>query len=630
MSSQFYFELKPGMVLGGRYELTEFLGRGAFGIVYRAHDRDLDLDCALKLLSSQWTSESEQVRRFKAEIKIGRKIRHENVCQIYDFGEFQEIKFISMEFVDGQTLTARLQAGPPLGLAEGIDIVRQICAGLEAAHRVGVVHRDLKLDNVMIDRGGRVKVMDFGIARATDMTRLTSTDKILGTTLYMPPEQWRGEDVDARTDLYALGVMMYILFARRPPFQGENNVALFYQHLNQLPPPVLSLAPELPPELARLIEGCMAKDREGRPRSAAQLAEALAAVPLDAEQRAIRLASVLPTSPGRELDGSSEKQTLMQSFRETQSVGRRAARGWSRRAVGLAVILVALAGGVAGGVWISGPRGSRSGQGSSEEIPSPGPAEVVPPRVPFPSSTPTAPPHAAPAGPSTTSPAAVPPASSPVGAVLSVPTFTPRVDVVSALGPELSPPAPSQRLTPTRRASPRRSPTPQQQASETTPSRPTPAQLEPTAPPTPAVAGSGFVKFRLDVWANVRVDGRDAGSTPMKPLELAPGQHRIVLENPETQARVERTVEVRSGQTATVEASLLNGTLDIETQPPARATLKLPDGSVRDLGTTPVSAQVPGGQDVQLVLEVEGRQQAFIVRVPGGARQRFQKKLTGD
>jgi serine/threonine-protein kinase len=609
--SQLFFELKPGLVLGGRYELSEFLGKGAFGSVYRAHDRELDMDCAVKLLSPHWTADSEHVRRFKAEIKIGRKIRHENVCQIYDFGEFKEVKFISMELVDGRNLTARLQETPPLGLAEGIDLVRQICAGLEAAHRVGVVHRDLKSDNVMIDRSGRVKIMDFGIARAGDMTRLTATDKILGTTQYMPPEQWRGEEVDARADLYALGVLMYLVFTGRPPFQGENHVALFYQHLNQPPPAVLSLRPELPAALGRLIESCVAKDREQRPRSAEAIARELAAIPLRDEEGRLALRDPKALEAAARGERASDHGTLVPLSLDTRRLGR--PRTGRRPILIVAGLLAALAGGAAAGFgllpsWLE----SEDSPGPAESLAAPTPGQTRPPAPRAPTSS------------------ALEAESEPAGIETPIPEPTQTSAEPSPQRPSTPAARPRSRESPSAKPSPDFEPTPKQASSPEPPAVSARGRPDPTQPPASTPAAKGLVKFRLNSWASVRVDGRDYGTTPLRPLELAPGPHQIRLENSETEARIDRTVEVRPGQTVTVEADLLYGTLDIDPQPRSEARLKLPDGSIQELGLTPVSAQLPGGRDVQLLLRFDGQERAIIVRIPAGAHQRFQRNLLED
>jgi predicted Ser/Thr protein kinase len=266
------------MVLGERYDLLKFLGRGGFGRVFRARDRLLDIDCALKFLDPHLTEDEEQVNRFKREILLGRKVRHENACQIFDFGELDGHKFISMEFVDGQSLKDRLAADPPLQYQDLLRIVLEICAALDVAHRQGIVHRDLKLENIMLDSTGLVKVMDFGIAHSADTANMTSSNKLLGTPSYMAPERWRGEDVGTPSDIYALGVLMYQLFTGRPPFDSQEMVVVCFQHINDPPPPALSLNPQLPEELAQIMERCLAKAAGERYADAGELGRALAAL----------------------------------------------------------------------------------------------------------------------------------------------------------------------------------------------------------------------------------------------------------------------------------------------------------------------------------------------------------------
>lgn len=272
---QMAYGLRPGMVLGNRFELLRFVGRGGFGRVFEARDRLLGIDVAIKFLDPHFTEDEEQVSRFKREILLGRKVRHDNACQIFDFGEIDGFMFISMEFVDGQSLKERLGSDPPPSMQQLLQMVLQICAALDVAHRQGIVHRDLKLDNIMLDKADRVKVMDFGIAHSADTANMTSSNKLLGTPLYMSPERWRGEQAEAPSDIYALGVLMYQLFTGRPPFVSEEFVVVCFMHINDPPPPVLDLNPSLPAELAQIIERCVAKDPAARYADAGELWRAL-------------------------------------------------------------------------------------------------------------------------------------------------------------------------------------------------------------------------------------------------------------------------------------------------------------------------------------------------------------------
>jgi serine/threonine protein kinase/tetratricopeptide (TPR) repeat protein len=342
---QITYGLQPGMVLGERYELLRFLGRGGFGRVFQATDRLLGIGCALKFLDPHLTEDEEQVNRFKREILLGRKVRHENACQIFDFGEVDGFKFISMEFVDGQSLKDRLKSGPPLSFPERLQAVLEMCAALDVAHRQGIVHRDLKLDNIMFDSAGRVKVMDFGIAHSADTANMTSSNKLLGTPLYMAPERWRGEDVGPASDIYALGVLMYQLFTGRAPFESEEIVVVCFQHINDPPPPVLSLNPEVPDALASLIERCVAKSAPDRFVDAGELGRALAALEptgsaaaFDEERRAAPTPAVLP---GEDLTKVRRPQEEAEPETEEEVEEPRPARSLAWLVAVMAVMLLA-------------------------------------------------------------------------------------------------------------------------------------------------------------------------------------------------------------------------------------------------------------------------------------------------
>jgi predicted Ser/Thr protein kinase len=208
----------PGRIFASRYRIVSLLGRGAMGEVYRAEDLRLGQAVALKLLSGHGSRGPDGLRRFVSEVRLARGIAHPNVCRVYDIGEAEEWHYLSMEYVDGETLKSLQNRIGGLSTEKALDIARQLCAGLAAAHDRGVLHRDLKPSNIMIDGRGRVRIMDFGLAVPTSEG---SVREVAGTPAYMAPEQFAGERVTERTDLYALGLVLHELFAGRPFFAAS-------------------------------------------------------------------------------------------------------------------------------------------------------------------------------------------------------------------------------------------------------------------------------------------------------------------------------------------------------------------------------------------------------------------------
>ena len=264
--------LKKGQVIADRYELTGVLGRGGMGTVYEAHDRSLDERVALKVLSETARGSVEADRRFRTEIRLARKIRHPNVCAIHEYGELQDIQYIVMEFVDGQDLKKYLRSRGSVSANEAVDLARQIGEGLQAIHEAGVIHRDLKLANVMRDGAGRLRLMDFGIAKGMTDTTATATGQIVGTPEYMSPEQARGERVDARSDVYALSIVTYELLTGRVPFKADTPLATLMMHVHT-PPPVNDRL--IPASLVPAIQKALAKDPNDRYDSARAFVAAL-------------------------------------------------------------------------------------------------------------------------------------------------------------------------------------------------------------------------------------------------------------------------------------------------------------------------------------------------------------------
>lgn len=262
-------------VLAGRYELSSMLGAGGMGTVFRAKDLELDEVVALKVLNPELVDSIEALGRFKAEVKLARRVTHCNVARTFDFGTHGELRFLTMEYVDGISLDERIGTDPSLTAAEVIALTKSILQGLAAAHGAGVLHRDLKPANVMLGRDGRVLLMDFGIAHALeseDRERRTKNGMV-GTPVYMSPEQVEGaRDLDARSDLYALGLMIHEMFTREVPFDGPSPFAVAAARLLR-PAPKLSV-PNVPAWFAGLVDRLVSTRREDRPAHAnAALAE---------------------------------------------------------------------------------------------------------------------------------------------------------------------------------------------------------------------------------------------------------------------------------------------------------------------------------------------------------------------
>ena len=264
-------------LLAGRYELLGMLGAGAMGTVYRACDKELDEIVALKVLKKELAS-VDMLDRFRREVKLARKVTHRNVARTYDIGEDGGDRFLTMEFVEGEMLAARLSRRGRMPLGEVTQIARDVCAGLAAAHGVGVIHRDLKPENIIVAKDGRAVITDFGIARAAQAESASRTVGIVGTPEYMAPEQVEGGDVDPRADLYALGVMLYELLSGEPPWRGETVIAIAAARLLQPPPDIRKLLPQLAPPVADLVLRLMARRREERPANADEVIGELTAL----------------------------------------------------------------------------------------------------------------------------------------------------------------------------------------------------------------------------------------------------------------------------------------------------------------------------------------------------------------
>jgi eukaryotic-like serine/threonine-protein kinase len=260
--------LGVGAVLAERYEILQMLGEGGMGAVYKAKDRELDRIVALKVIRGELAGHPSILQRFKQELILARKITHRNVTRIYDLGVTTGMRFITMEFVEGQDLASLLEERK-FTPGEAVRILRQVSSALEAAHGEGVVHRDLKPQNIMVEAGGRVVVMDFGLARSMEASGMTQTGAVMGTPAYMSPEQAKGEPVDARSDIFALGIIAYQMLTGVVPFQADTMLATMLRRTQGPPPAPVQLDPTIPQPLSDMVLKSLATDPAERYQSAA-------------------------------------------------------------------------------------------------------------------------------------------------------------------------------------------------------------------------------------------------------------------------------------------------------------------------------------------------------------------------
>jgi eukaryotic-like serine/threonine-protein kinase len=307
--------------LAERYKVEARIGQGGMAEVYRGFDPSLDRQVAIKVLVHPYDRDAGFVARFRREAQAAARLNHPNIVGVYDAGSDGDTQFIVMEYIEGRTLASFLAGGGTPSPMQAVELTEKVAGALEAAHQHGIVHRDIKPANVMVTRGGEVKVMDFGIARLQTDATAPQTSSVIGTPAYFSPEQAQGQPVDARSDIYSLGCVLYELLAHRQPFTGDTPVAIAYKQVNEVPPAPSAFNAEIPPALDAVVMKCMAKNPANRYQSAAELiadlervrngldVEATPLMPIAAGAAATQVIARQPTQvmPPPEPEGSSRK-----------------------------------------------------------------------------------------------------------------------------------------------------------------------------------------------------------------------------------------------------------------------------------------------------------------------------------
>jgi serine/threonine protein kinase/tetratricopeptide (TPR) repeat protein len=268
--------LQPGVLFGGRYEIMGVLGQGGMGAVYKARDRELDRLIALKVIRPELATDPAILQRFKQELILSRNITHKNVVRIYDLGEADGIRFISMEYVDGEDLRTILRRERKFSPKEAIAVVEQVCRALDSAHSEGVIHRDLKPQNIMRDKHGRIVVMDFGLARSLGDSGMTQTGAIVGTLEYMSPEQALGSTLDQRSDIFSVGLIFYELLTGKAPYEADTAIASLMKRTREEARPVSDVEASVPKSLSAIVSRCLEREPANRYHSAVELLQQLA------------------------------------------------------------------------------------------------------------------------------------------------------------------------------------------------------------------------------------------------------------------------------------------------------------------------------------------------------------------
>ena len=520
------FSLTEAAVLNGRYEVLQSLGRGGMGMVYLGRDRELEEPVAIKVLRPELARAPAMAKRFRSEIRLARRVRHRNVCAIHEYGQDGHVQYIVMEYVAGIDCKRLLRENGPLPWEQAFDVAIQLAMGLQAVHDVGIIHRDLKTPNVMMDSQGAVRLMDFGIAKSEldGLSAATATGQIIGTPEYMSPEQVRGEKVDHRSDIYALGIVVYELFTGDVPFRGDTPVATLFKHLQDAPL-FEAHTDTIPAPLVSVLTRALAKDRGDRHASAEEVAESLIQARAQtlgagiAKPRAVfgsaAVARQLSPTPS---ELAAPTPTPMWSPTPMPGPSVVTAPAAPIRGISPLVAVLAGAGGalvaVAAALWFF--MGLRRGV----ELPAPASGQMIEA-------------DAAAVARSVLARAAPP---TPAGTSASSPS-PPTAEVPLRSG---APPAP--RAT---RHSPARVPA----ATAAVPRASDPGPGPSTVVPAPvAMSTDAFLQIGVRPFADVTLDGQPIGTTPLPPVKLLAGAHTITLQHPAFRP-IQRKFTVRPNET---------------------------------------------------------------------------------
>ncbi|MDP8923221.1 MAG: protein kinase, partial [Chloroflexota bacterium] len=320
-------------LLGGRYRLGPVLGQGGMSVVYQAEDTILGRPVAVKILREQFSGEAEFQERFRREARAAARLSHPNIIAIYDVGRDGDVNYIVMELVEGEDLKALVRRAAPFPPTQIVELGSQIAAALDYAHRAGIVHRDIKSQNVLVTRDGQVKVADFGIAVALGERSITQTGMVIGSVHYMAPEQAQGRPTSPATDIYSLGVVLYEMATGRLPFTAEAPLAVARMHIDTPPVPPQTLNPRLPLAIGATILAALAKRPEARPQSAALVAPALRG------QRALAAdRTAAATDPRAHDQATRQIRTDRTAIHAPWVADRRAAPGQLRSGRGLGIL----------------------------------------------------------------------------------------------------------------------------------------------------------------------------------------------------------------------------------------------------------------------------------------------------
>ncbi|MDP2857889.1 MAG: Stk1 family PASTA domain-containing Ser/Thr kinase [Bacillota bacterium] len=332
-----------GTKLGKRYELLERVGGGGMALVFKGRDTLLDRTVAVKMLRSQYTADEDVVKRFRREAQAAASLSHANVVNIYDVGQEDDMYYIVMEFIAGRTLKKKIQQEGKVEIDRAVDIAIQICEALEHAHAHKVIHRDIKPHNIMLTTGGRVKVADFGIARASTSATLTHSGTIMGSVHYFSPEQARGGFSGERSDLYSLGVVLYEMLTGKVPFEGDSAVTIALKHVQEPVAPPRKLNPEIPETLEKIVLKALEKEQGLRYQSAAEMLRDLRALQDKGRRTAPAEAAASPKGQGSQMAQAVEPAPTGREVKQTSRSPRRNRRRPGSMVVALLVLVAAVA-----------------------------------------------------------------------------------------------------------------------------------------------------------------------------------------------------------------------------------------------------------------------------------------------